>query len=193
MKWLYENWFKSTIFLAIYVLIFLFLFLFQTNFSLFLIWLQFVIYLVHQFEEYVLPGGFLEFLNKELLGSAESDFPADKKFSFWINIPIIFVGYPVSAILSGYIDLSIGIWTAYFSIINAMSHVGMFLKHKYNPGFFISLFLNIPVGIYTIYYFVSQNLISLNSHIIGLIIGLLVQGFVMMLGFKVLKPTIKDN
>ncbi|AUC15500.1 hypothetical protein BTO06_10265 [Tenacibaculum sp. SZ-18] len=160
---------------------------------MFLIWLQFVIYLVHQFEEYVLPGGFLEFLNKELLGSAESDFPADKKFSFWINIPIIFVGYPVSAILSGYIDLSIGIWTAYFSIINAMSHVGMFLKHKYNPGFFISLFLNIPVGIYTIYYFVSQNLISLNSHIIGLIIGLLVQGFVMMLGFKVLKPTIKDN
>jgi hypothetical protein len=191
MKWLYENWYKSTIFIAIYMLILLFLFVFETDFPLFLIWIQFVVYLFHQFEEYVLPGGFLEFLNKKTLGSQKSDFPADKKFSFWINIPIIFIGYPLSAILSGHIDISIGIWTAYFSIINAMSHVGMFFKYRYNPGFFVSLFLNIPIGVYAIYYFASQNLISMNAQVIGLVIGLLVQGVVMMLGFKVLKPKIR--
>ena len=152
MKWLYNNWYKSTLFIAIYVLIVLILFVFETDFPLFLIWMQFVVYLCHQFEEYILPGGFVAFFNKNPLGSQENNFPLDEKASFWINIPIIFIAYPVSAILSKYIDISIGIWTAYFSIINAISHVGMFFKYKYNPGVIVSLFLNIPIGIFTIYY-----------------------------------------
>jgi len=190
MKWLYENWYKSTIFLAVYMLIILCVFVIKTDFALFLIWIQTVVYLFHQFEEYILPGGFVEFFNKKVLGSMKSDFPLDKKASFWINIPIIFIAYPLSAILAGYVDISIGIWTAYFSIINALSHVGMFFKYRYNPGFFVSLFLNIPIGIYTIYYFASQNIISMNEQLIGLIIGLLAQVVVMIYGFKVLKPKV---
>jgi hypothetical protein len=191
MKWLYNNWFKSTIFLAIYMLILLCIFVVDYDFGIFLIWLQTIVYFFHQFEEYVYPGGFVEFFNTKALGSKDKDFPLDKKASFWINIPIIFIGFPLSAILSGFIDISIGIWTAYFSIINALSHVGMFFKYKYNPGFFVSLFLNIPVGIYTIYYFAMNQIISINAHLIGLIIGLIVQGIVMVYGFKVLKPKIK--
>ena len=193
MKWLYDNWYKSTIFLAIYLLIVLCIFVMKSDFALFLIWIQLVVYFLHQFEEYILPGGFVEFFNKYTLGSEKSDFPLNKVASFWINIPIIFIAFPLSAILAGYIDISIGIWAAYFSIINALSHVGMFFKNKfnYNPGLFVSLFLNIPVGIYTIYYFASENLISMNAHIIGLIIALLVQVIVMIYGFKVLKPKVK--
>lgn len=126
---------------------------------MFLIWLQIPVYCLYQFEEYILPGGFADFFYKKGLGSNEKDFPLDKKVSFWINIPIIFVAFPLSAILSGYIDISIGIWTAYFSIINAFSHVAIFFKHKYNPGFVVSLLLNIPIGAFTIYYFVSHNTI----------------------------------
>ena len=191
MKWLYDNWCKSTLFIAVYMLVMLFLFVFETDFPLFLIWLQFVVYLFHQFEEYIYPGGFVEFFNKKPLGSKKSNFPLDEKASFWINIPIIFIAYPISAILAGYIDISIGIWTAYFSVINAISHVGMFFKYKYNPGLIVSIFLNIPIGIYTIYYFESQNLISLNAQLIGLVIGLLFQVAVMVYGFKVLKPKVK--
>ena len=191
MKWLYENWYKSTIFIAIYLLIMLFLFLFDTDFPLFLIWIQFVVYLFHQFEEYILPGGFVKFFNNKMLGSNKDNYPLDDVASFWINIPIIFMAYPLSAILAGQVDISIGIWTAYFSIINAISHVGIYFKHRYNPGFFVSLFLNIPVGIYTIHYFNAQNLISINEQLIGLAIGLLTQAAVMIYGFKVLKPKVK--
>ena len=191
MKWLLDNWYKSTIFLAVYTLIFLLLFTVESDFPIFLIWIQFVVYLLHQFEEYILPGGFVEFFNKKILGSQKNDYPLDKYASFWINIPIILIGFPASAILAGTIDISFGIWTAYFSVINAISHVGMFFKHKYNPGFFVSLFLNIPVGIYTIYYFANHNLISTKAQVIGLTIGLLVQFIVMVYGFKVLKPKIK--
>ena len=191
MKWLYDNWYKSTIFIAIYTLILLYLYVYDKNFELFLIWIQFVVYLIHQFEEYILPGGFVEFFNKKPLGSKKPNFPLNEKASFWINIPIIFIAYPISAILADYFAISIGIWTVYFSIINALSHVGMFFKYQYNPGLIASTFLNIPVGLYTIYYFESNQLLTSNAHFIGLSIGLLTQGLVMFYGFKVLKPKVK--
>lgn len=188
MKWLYDNWYKSTLFLAVYLLVFLILFVLKTDFALFLIWLQFVVYLIHQFEEYILPGGFVAFFNKNLLQSKMADYPLDKRASFWINIPIIFIAFPLSAILAGTLDIAIGIWTAYFSVINAASHVGMSFKYKYNPGLLVSMFLNIPVGLYTIYFFASENLISSQHQLIGCGIGLLTQAAVMIYGFKVLKP-----
>ena len=190
MTWLYDNWYRTTPFLAMYTLAFLLLFLWDTNFPLFLIWGQFVIYLLHQFEEYVLPGGFVAFFNKNVIGSKKNNFPLDDKASFWINIPIIFIAYPISAIVSGYIDISLGIWTAYFSVINAISHVGMFFKFRYNPGLIVSVCLNIPFGIYTIYYFQSQALISMQEQITGFSIGVSIQVVVMIYGFLILKPKV---
>ena len=193
MKWLYENWSKSTLFLAIYILLLLFLYVMDKNYALFLIWLQTPVYLLHEFEEYICPGGFLNFFNRKILKSDKGDFPLDKAGSFWINIPLIFIAFPLAAILADKIDLSIGIWIAYFSIINALAHVAWFFKHKYNPGFIISLFVNIPVGIYTIYYFASNHLISTKAQIIGFVIGVIVQVVMAMYGFIYLKPKIQQQ
>ena len=190
MKWLYNNWYKSTLFLGCSLLIILVTFVADDNFTLFLIWLQTVVYLFHQFEEYILPGGFVAFFNTNLLGSKQTEFPLDKKASFWINIPIIFIGFPISAILAGYIDISIGVWTVYFSIVNAISHVIMFFRFRYNPGFFVSLFLNIPVGLFTIHHLTANNTISLKVHLIGFTIGVLIQLGLMVYGFLILKPKI---
>ncbi len=190
MKWLYDNWYKSTLFLGCSLLIFLVIFVADNNFTLFLIWLQTVVYLFHQFEEYILPGGFVAFFNTNLLGSKQTEFPLDKKASFWINIPIIFIGFPISAILAGYIDISIGVWTVYFSIINAISHVIIFFRFRYNPGFFVSLFLNIPVGLFTIYHLTTNNIVSLKVHLIGFTIGVIIQLGLMIYGFLILKPKI---
>ncbi len=191
MKWLYNNWSASTPFLAIYLLIFLVIFVLEENFALFLIWLQTVVYFFHQFEEYIVPGGFVAFFNTKALGSKKTDFPLDKKSSFWINIPIIYIAFPLSAILAGYFDISLGVWTAYFSIINALSHVGMFFKYRYNPGLVVSVLLNIPIGIYTLHYLSTNNIISLQTNLIGLAIGVFVQIMVMTYGFLVLKPKVQ--
>lgn len=191
MKWLEENWTKSTLFLALYLTIILVLFVSDKDFALFLIWIQTPVYFLHQFEEYIYPGGFMEFFNTKALGSKKKDFPLTKKESFWINIPIIFIGFPLSAILAGQIDISIGIWTAYFSIINALLHLALFFRKGYNPGFIVSLFLNIPVGFYTIYYFASHHLISLNMHIMGFVMAIFIQGILMIYGLKFLKTKVK--
>lgn len=191
MKWLYNNWSASTPFLAIYLLIFLVIFVLEENFALFLIWLQTVVYFFHQFEEYIVPGGFVAFFNTKALGSKKTDFPLDKKSSFWINIPIIFIAFPLSAILAGHFDISLGVWTTYFSIINALSHVGMFFKYRYKPGLVVSVLLNIPIGIYTLHYLSTNNIISLQTNLISFAIGFLVQITVMTYGFLVLKPKVQ--
>ncbi len=193
LSWLEEYWPIPTPFLALYLTIVLTLFVLNKDFGLFLIWIQTPVYFLHQFEEYVYPGGFLEYFNTKALGSSRKDWPLTKTYSFWINFPLIFIGFPVSAILAGQIDISIGIWTAYFSILNGLSHLGMFFRDGYNPGLVASVFLNIPVGIYTVYYFTTNQLIPLSSHIIGAGIAVAIQSTLMMFGFKVLKPKIKQN
>ena len=171
-----KNWPKTTLTSAVYLTILLILFVMKQNFALFLIWVQLPVYFFHEFEEYILPGGFLAFFNTKILGSKNPEFPLDEKRSFWINVPIIFIAFPISAILATQFSLSFGIWTVYFSVFNSFSHVVMFFKHRYNPGFWVSLLINIPVGVFTIWYFASHQLIPVSAHIVGLLIGLAVQG-----------------
>jgi len=193
MSWIEEHWPKSTIFLAVYSTILIFLFVLEIDFALFLIWIQLPVYWLHQFEEYVFPGGFLETFNKKVLGSNENEWPISKRAALWINIPIIFIAFPLSAILAGTVNISIGIWTAYFSILNAMGHVGVFVKKGYNPGFFISAFLNIPVGVFTVWYFYSNNVISTFGHLIGILVAVAVQGGLMVWGLKFMRTKVKEK
>lgn len=189
MKWVKENWPNSTVFLAVYVTILLVVFVMRHNFPLFLIWIHLPIYFLHQFEEYILPGGFLAFFNTKMLASSREDFPLDQNGSFMINVPIIFIGFLVSNILATEFNiLSLGLWAAYFSFINAFSHVVMFIKFGYNPGFVVSLFVNIPAAAYTIYYFAAYQTVSVKAQLISLLVGLTVQFAMMFWGFKILKP-----
>ena len=191
MKWLYENWPKATIFTAIYIMTLLILFVMKTDYALFLIWAQMCMYLLHQFEEYIFPGGFKEYFNIHMLNSKNDQEPLCKAVAFWINVPVVFIAYPVTAILAQFIGIGVGMWTAYFSIINAAGHVGMAIKDRgYNPGFVVSLFGNIPFGIYTVWYLNSHASVSVTANIVGLVIGLLIQGAVMFYGFAILRPRI---
>ena len=193
MYFLYNNWFKTLPVLIIAMSFQVFNIDRETNFPVFLIWLQTLIYLLHQFEEYILPGGFVKFFNKNLLKSNEDAYPLNKVASFWINIPIIFLAFPISAYLGTTIHLSLAIWTAYFSVINSLSHLGIFFKYGYNPGLLVSTLLNIPAGVYCIYYFQSEHIITTNEQITGLIIGLSLQVSIMIYGFKILKPKVKKS
>jgi len=193
LSWLEQHWSISTPFLALYLTIVLVLFVLNKNFALFLIWIQIPVYCLHQFEEYIYPGGFIEYFNINVMGSNRKNWPLTRKNAFWINIPIIFIGFPISAILASQIDISIGIWIAYFSVVNALLHLGMFFRYRYNPGLIASVLLNIPVGIYTVYYFATNQLISLNSHIIGISIAITIQGILMIWGLKFLKTKVKSS
>jgi len=59
--WLIQNWPKTTPFLATISIVVITVYLYEDNFLLFLLWLQTPIYFLHQFEEYIYPGGFAKF------------------------------------------------------------------------------------------------------------------------------------
>src|ERR1700689_786958 len=125
LKWLERDWPIPPIFLARDVTIPLGLFVLRSDFPLFLIWAQLPVYFLHQFEEYVFPGGFKEFFNTKVLGSPVAAEPLNARASMWINVPIVYVAFPISAVLATTASLTFGLWMAYFSVINALSHVVM--------------------------------------------------------------------
>ncbi len=190
MNWLKQNWPASTIFLAIYITIMLILFV-RDDYPLLLIWAQLPVYFLHEFEEYILPGGFVKWFNRRVLGSFRDDWPMTPLVTLWINVPIIFTAFPIGAILATEIDIKYGLWMAYFSVINASSHVVLALIFRgYNPGLVVSVLLNIPVGIYAITYLSSHGLVSTTANVASLLIGIAIQAAVMFWGFAILKPRV---
>ena len=195
MKWLYENWMKATPFLAFYTFVLVFLYVKDVNYPLYLIWLQGIIYWVHEFEEYILPGGFLAFFNHNMMRSNQDEYPLTKVGSFWINIPLVYVAMPFSALLVHFFGLEWGLWTAYFSFLNAFAHAIMFFifGRKYNPGLIISIFLNIPFAIYMVWYFFDNNLVTTQGNIISIIVAIIAQASMMIYGFGYLVPKMKKE
>jgi hypothetical protein len=189
MKWLERNWPNSTIFLAAYLSLMLVLFV-RNDYPL-LIWARLPAYFLHEFEEYVLPGGFLKWFNRHALHSPADDWPLTPLIALWLNVPIIFIAFPISGVLATEFGLNYGLWMAYFAVVNASGHLIMsFIFRGYNPGLIVSALLNIPLGIYTIGYLISNHLVSTFANTVGLLVGIALQLAVMVYGFLILKPRI---
>lgn len=130
--------------------------------ALTLVWLQFVVYLLHESEEHVWPGGFKDYVNARVVGPAlharypgatvpDHDFPLDDRAVFWINISFVWVAFPLFAVLAGTVDMRFGLLPPWLGIVNASVHIlTAILKRGYNPGLLVSVCLNIPTGIWTL-------------------------------------------
>lgn len=192
MKWLVNNWFKSTIFLAIYSFLFIFLFIYEQDFALFLIWLHIPVYLLHETEEFVFPGGFPEMMMEGMAGKGKPVHYALMKAGFWINIPFIVFGFPFVATLATLFGLSWGMYVVYFTLIATIPHIISAITQKkfYNPGMAASMFLNLPASIFTIYYYVTNDLVSMSAHIVGLLVAIGAMAGPMILALKKAKKAI---
>ena len=178
-QYLYNHWAESTLILALGISALLLSFLASTPWYLFLIWLQFPIYLVHEFEEHVFPGKFKEFINQEVFHSKDSNAPLTTVSVFWINILAIWILFPIAAILAQNVNPAFGLLLPIFGLFNASLHLIMFLlKRKYNPGLVISVFLNYPSGIYTLYVLAQNGLINALSLSLALSVTILAHALI---------------
>lgn len=173
MRWLVTNWYKATVFAAIYSLLFIFLFILPQDFARFLIWLHVPVYLLHETEEFVYPGGFPEQMTEMFFGAGHEVPYSLMKAGFWINVPFIFLGFPFVAALATVFGLGWGMYLVYFTLVAAIPHLFQAIKSRrfYNPGMAASVFLNIPVSVFTIVWFATNNLITLAEHILGLVVA----------------------
>lgn len=175
LSYLYKNWACICLILAIYVSFVLWSSLSSIGWLVFLIWLQFPVYLLHEFEEHAYPGHFQEVFNKEIFGVMGRSFPLNPCNIFWINILGVWILFPLFAYLGQNVDLKYGLFLPIFGMFNATTHIILFLvKRRYNPGLGASLFLNYPTGIYTLLIASSLGVLEWSTILFGLLLAFLI-------------------
>ncbi|PYI00683.1 hypothetical protein BO78DRAFT_35832 [Aspergillus sclerotiicarbonarius CBS 121057] len=117
---------------------------------------------VHQFEEYVLPGGGPLVINAIFYGEKKDydRFPGNKQSLVWVNT-LAYPFYIASIVFSDKIWL--GLAQCYFGFVQVIGH-GLVMNIKgntgYNPGVASALLLHMPIGIYYIAYVQNHGLIA---------------------------------
>jgi hypothetical protein len=187
-NWLKKDWAKIGLILAVFLAVFLFIFVRPRDFVVFLFLLQTPLYMLHETEEYVFPGGFGSFFNLDIFKLDTPDRPLNENFIFYVNVLLVWVALPVFGLLS-LKDYAFGLWIPYFSFFAGVAHVALALKARklYNPGLVVSLVLNIPVSLWMVAYLVNQHMLAnwfWNPH---LAIGLGVNALLPVMGVILFK------
>jgi len=160
-RWLKRDWAKTGLILAIFLLVFLFVFVRKADFVVFILLLQTPLYMLHETEEYIFPGGFGKYFNTKIFNLPTEDEPVDENFIFYVNIFLIWIILPVFGLLST-LDYRYGLWIPYFSFFAGVAHLALALKAKklYSPGLVVSLLLNIPVGLWSLVFLINHGVLK---------------------------------
>ncbi len=182
-KLFYEYWAKAGLIAAIFILLLLFLNSKAPIGSFeWLYWLSLPLYMIHQFEEYVYPGGFKEEMNKIFLRGENTREVLTDKMILIINIGLIWILTPVLIVL-GNISIIFPVILMTLVAFNGFVHVIASIRfRRYNPGLIVSLIVNIPLGLYVL---IGLGLTAMAS-IIELFYGILFGSILHVLLFVVL-------
>lgn len=119
-----------------------------------------VLYMLHQIEEHLWPGGFRQFMNSHVFKSGDADWPVDTGGVALVNI--------------GYVWLPIGLAVAFpealrwvglgwigLTLVNGISHIATSVRFRvYNPGVVTSIVLFLPFTIWALAHEVATGLLS---------------------------------
>ncbi len=122
---------------------------------------SFMALLVHQFEEYGLPGGFPTLFNVIMNGETKAPdrFPQNSNLAMIVNVALAYPFYLAAILFPGAIWL--GLATMFFGLSQIFFHgivINRSLKSFYNPGLAACIFLHGPIGIDYIGYVATQGL-----------------------------------
>ena len=137
---------------------------------------SFMALLVHQFEEYGLPGGFPALFNVIMNGETKAPdrFPQNSNLAMVVNVALAYPFYIAAILFSGAIWL--GLATMFFGLSQILFHgilTNRILKSFYNPGLAACIFLHGPIGIYYIWYVATNGLAGTGDYVGGLVATIL--------------------
>ena len=101
--------------------------------------------LAHQTEEWIWPGGFLPWINREVLSGDSDEFPLDRRSGFIINVGL---GWLLSlSVLAGPKAAAPQAMLYVSHLGNAGLHLGWAVRHRrYDPGLVTGALALLPVG-----------------------------------------------
>lgn len=115
-------------------------------------WLAVAIYLIHNVEEYGVDlfGQFHAFPNAMCSQLGLSPFPScpiPTPFFLAVNLPLFWVGAPIAALTSRRHPI-VGLSLYGVIFVNALTHLGAFVRAGYNPGVPTALILFLPASVW---------------------------------------------
>jgi hypothetical protein len=175
--WAINNWAIASLPIGILLLL-LGPFIYEgIGFEAFLVFLLLPVYMFHQYEEHA-HGEFKIFVNN-LVGKGK-EVLSDKAI-FWINILAVWLVSLVGLYLSVYVSLAAGLAIGYLTVLNGFTHVVMgIIRRSYNPGFWTSLLVFLPLGGFTLYAITRASNAGIIQHVIGLGFAILIHAILII-------------
>jgi hypothetical protein len=101
----------------------------------------------HQTEEWLWPGGFLPWMNRSVIGSAQDEFPITRLDGLAINVAIGWTLAGATAV-RGIDAPALAASALAVNVANGAMHVGLAVRRRrWNPGTVTSATLFLPLGV----------------------------------------------
>jgi hypothetical protein len=151
-----QNWAKAAPILGLVTAIGLVWF-FRPTESLFWALINIPLYLFHQTEEHLWPGGFKNYVNHVVNHLPQNQETLTDIKIFWINILLVWVAFLAFGVLS-FVNIGFGLLIVVFSIINCLTHIFQGLRRKqWNPGLIMAS-IQFVVSIYAAWFITVHGL-----------------------------------
>jgi hypothetical protein len=144
---------------------------------LLLVYLQLVIYLLHQVEEHHLDR-FRKFVNDHVAGGLPAlTTPA----VVFINVPGVWGVNLIALYLAYFVNIALGLIAVYLTLVNAVAHlVSTVVLRRYNPGLVTALVLFLPVGTWALVVIARAPGVTMTYHVIGLAVAVLIHAAIIV-------------
>jgi hypothetical protein len=158
-SWFKENWQKTGVIVGLFLTIYLVVLVLPKSTLLFALLMSTPLYILHQADEYIFPGRFAQFMNRNIYKMDPEKGLVDPAAIFWINM-IVWFFFSLSS-LQAVTDLTQAAWVPYFFILQAVIHLilGIVGKRFLNPGMVSAWLVHVPWGIWTIWLLVQAGVI----------------------------------
>lgn len=185
-EWFKENWQKTGVIVCLFLTIYLVVIVLPKSTILFALLMSTPLYILHEIDEYIFPGGFAQFLNKNIYKTDPETGLLDTTAVFWINM-VVWIALPFYSLWAVF-DISQAIWMPYFFIFQAFVHLilGIVGKRFINPGMVSAWLIHVPWGIWTIWLLVQAGLITNPYWNADLLSGLLINFALIFVGLFLL-------
>jgi hypothetical protein len=109
-----------------------------------------VIYMVHQIEEHLWPGGFRQFTNAHVFKSGDDNWPVGIGGVALVNIGYVWVPLGLAALYPAALRW-VGLGWIGLTLINALTHIVSTIRLRiYNPGLVTAIVLFLPFTIFVL-------------------------------------------
>ena len=181
--WFMENWQRTAVIVCLFLTVYLVVIVLPQNTILFALLMSTPLYMLHEIDEYVFPGGFAQFMNTKIYKTDPEDGLLDAAAVFWINVVAVWIALSFFSLWALF-DIRQAIAIPYFFIFQAVVHLilGIVGKRIINPGMVSAWLIHVPWGIWTIWLLVRAGVITNPYWNADLLCGLLINVALLFVG-----------